>query len=277
MKKNLILDLKKNLNIYLKKKKNLLLLKKNISDLKKNLIDKNDYHIIIKNFEKNSSKISTKLIQFTKIFGKPLVQNKLGQKFVTIKPNIKLIKKRKIDKNVKLRYHQTNAGGAIHSDGPQLSVPPKYVIMGCIRQAQKGGSSIISSAEKIYFFLKKNKPKILKILEKNFFFERRGFNYSSQNILKSPIFKKKNNIFKFRYLREYIEAGHSIKRIQLTTEEIEAFNYLDSLLIQKKFQNKYRLNQGDIIILNNYYLAHGRSGFKINFSKQRSLMRVWIR
>ena len=277
MKKKLILDLNKNLTIYLHKNKNLTLLKKNILNLKKDYIDKGNHHIIIRNFEKNSNKISNKIVQFAKLFGKPLAQNKLGQKFVTIKPNIKLIKKRKIDKDIKLRYHQTNAGGAIHSDGPQLATPPKYVIMGCIRQAESGGSSIISSAHKIFFFLKKKRPNILKILKKDFFFERRGFNYSNQNILSSPIFQKKNNIFKFRYLREYIEAAYTIKKIKLDKKEIDAFNYLDRLLTQKKFQNKYKLNQGDIIILNNNHLAHGRAGFKINAAKQRSLMRVWTR
>ena len=277
MKKKLILDLKNNLNTYLNKNENLTLLRKNIIDLKKNYLDKDNHHIIIRNFEKNSSKISSKIVQFTNLFGTPLIQNKLGQKFVTIKPNIKLIKKRKKDKDIKLRYHQTNAGGAIHSDGPQLATPPKYVIMGCIRQADSGGSSIVTSAKKIFYFLKKKKPDVLKILKKVFFFERRGFNYSNQNILRSPIFIKKDNVFKFRYLREYIEAAYIIKKIGLTKKEIEAFNLLDSLLINKRFQNNYKLNQGDIIILNNNHLAHGRSSFKINSSKQRSLMRVWIK
>ena len=40
--------------------------------------------------------------------------------------------------------------------------------MGCIKQATKGGSSIISSAKKIYEYLKKNNPKMLNILRKNF-------------------------------------------------------------------------------------------------------------
>ena len=78
-------------------------------------------------------------------------------------------------------------------------------------------------------------------------------------------------------MREYIEAAYIIKKIGLTKKEIEAFNLLDSLLINKRFQNNYKLNQGDIIILNNNHLAHGRSSFKINSSKQRSLMRVWIK
>jgi len=55
-------------------------------------------------------------------------------------------------------------------------------------------------------------------------------------------------------------------------------NTLDELLNKEKFQTKYKLNEGDIIILNNDYLAHGRSGFKLNNKgPQRSLLRIWIR
>ena len=50
-------------------------------------------------------------------------------------------------KKENLRYHQTNLGGSLHSDGPQLPVPPKYVLMCCLNQAKKGGSSIIVSME----------------------------------------------------------------------------------------------------------------------------------
>lgn len=69
-----------------------------------------------------------------------------------------MLKKKLFNKNVKLRYHQTNLGGAIHSDGPQLSTPPKYVIMGCIKQAEKGGYSVITSVIKIYNYIKKKIP-----------------------------------------------------------------------------------------------------------------------
>ena len=38
------------------------------------------------------------------------------------------------------------------------------------------------------------------------------------------------------------------------------------------------MNKGDIIILNNYLMAHGRSGFSLDKSKKkRSLIRIWIR
>ena len=262
-------------------KKNLLTeySKKNITELKKKYLDKNNYHLIIRNFEKNNKKINSKIIKFSKLLGKPLSQNKLGKKYVIIKPNVKLIKKKSKNKSIKLRYHQTNSGGAIHSDGPQLSIPPKYVIMACIKQAEKGGASIISSAEKIYIFLKKNNPEILTILRKKFYFERRGFNFSKDNTFKKSIFEINKRKFCFRYLREYIEAAYDTKKKKLNSKQILAFNCLDKLLSQKRFQHKYKLNKGDLIILNNNFLAHGRSGFKINSisKQQRSFMRVWVR
>ena len=277
MKKDILLNLKKNLDLYLVNKNNLNLLKKDITQLKKEFLNKDNFHIVIKNFENNPKKIEKKIIFFSKLFGQPINQNKKFEKFVKIKPNVKLLKKKQKDKSVKLRYHQTNAGGAIHSDGPQLSIPPKYVIMACIQQAKKGGYSIITSAKKIADFLKLKKPKTLNILKNNFFFERRGFDFANNNIFNKPIFTIKKNFFRFRYLREYIEAAYVIKSIKLNKNQNGALNILDKLLVKKEFQSKYKLNEGDIIILNNNYLAHGRSGFKLNVSNQRSLMRIWIK
>ena len=56
MKNKTIVDLKKNLNLYFKNKKNKIFLKKNIVELKENYLDKNKFHIIIRNFEKNKRK-----------------------------------------------------------------------------------------------------------------------------------------------------------------------------------------------------------------------------
>jgi hypothetical protein len=64
MKKNLLLDFKKNLNLYSEKKINLNLLRKNITQLKKEFLNKDNFHIVIKNFENNPKKIEKKLILF---------------------------------------------------------------------------------------------------------------------------------------------------------------------------------------------------------------------
>ena len=49
------------------------------------------------------------------------------------------------------------------------------------------------------------------------------------------------------------------------------------MLAQKKYQKKYRLNGGDIILLNNKILAHGRTKFKISEDSNRTLLRAWIK
>ena len=262
-----------------KNNKNLNLLKSDIKYLKRNFLDKKSYYVIIKNFEKDPKILKTKVKKIANLLGKILPQNKSGKKLMEVKPNVDLLNKlSKQKRREKLRYHQTNLGGSIHSDGPQLETPPNYVLLAFLKEAIKGGHSIITYTNKVYDFLKRKKPNYLNILKKNFLFERRGFNYSNQNIFEKPIFEKKKNFFRFRYLREYIEEAYNIKNIKLKSEQISALNFLDSLIESKRFQKKFMLNGGDIIILNNNILAHGRTKFSIASDKnQRTLIRIWIK
>ena len=258
--------------------KNFLSLKKDFKKIKKQFIDNNNYFLIIKNFEKDENEVKNKSILFSKIIGTRLAQSKKGNKIQEVTPKISKLKK--INKNKikeKLRYHQTNLGGSIHSDGPQLNQPPNYVIMTCVRNAKKGGLSIITNAKKIFAFMKKKEPKHLKVLRKNFFFERRGFSFKNSNILKKPIFEIKNKLFRFRYLREYIESAYKIKKKEISLDQLNAMKYLDNALTNKRFKTQYKLEDGDLIIINNNILAHGRSGFKLENKKASSILRIWVK
>ena len=119
--------------------------------IKENFLDKGQYHLVIKNFSNSPKTMKKKVILFSKVFGKLLKQDKYGKRIAEITPNVKKIKK----KEENLRYHQTNTGGYIHSDGPQLENPPKYVLMACKKQAKRGGYSILTSIKKILLYLKK--------------------------------------------------------------------------------------------------------------------------
>ena len=47
---------------------------------------------------------------------------------------------------------------------------------------------------------------------------------------------------------------------------------------KKKFQHVDKISKGDLIILNNNVMAHGRSPFSLEQNtKNRSLIRLWIR
>ena len=238
------------------------------------------YFKVVKKFNGGKKSLKTKFYNFATNLGHTVSQNKNHKKIVEIKPDInKILKLKKKNKKIKsvLRYHQTNLGGSIHSDGPQLSSPPKFIIMACESNSLTGGDTILVNTLKIYNYLKKKKPDILKILKKNIFFERRGFNYSGKNVFSKPIFLKSKKKFLFRYLRDYIEKGYEIKKKKLNKNQIFAFNYLDKLLSNRKFIKKTKLSKGDLVILNNHILAHGRTTFKIDKKRNtRKLFRIWI-
>ena len=201
-----------------------------VLDIKKKYLDNHQNFLVIKtgkSIEKDIKFIVKKISYF---LGVVLKQNKLGKKFIEIKPNVNLLNKFNLKKKKeKLRYHQTNLGGSIHSDGPQLGSPPNYVIMACSQESNKGGLSIISRADEIYKDLKKNKPSILKTLENNFLFERRGFHSNKIKTFAKPIFKKYKNKLTFRYLREYIEKAYELQNLKLKKKQILSLNLLDKM------------------------------------------------
>lgn len=247
--------------------------------IKKYFLDKSKHYLIIKNIGKNSEKIKLNTIRFSKFFGELIAQNSKGTKIVSVKPNINKLKKlTKYKAKNTLRYHQTNIGGSIHSDGPQLNTPPKYIIMSCLNQSNQGGKSIIVNTKKIYNYLKNNKPNILRVLKNKFFFEKRGFHTKKSKVLKKPIFDGNKKNFKFRYLKEYILAGHKLKNVPVSKKKYDSMKIIDKMLSSKRYQEKYKLRMGDMIILNNNILAHGRTGFSINDKKNpREILRIWIK
>ena len=251
-------------------------LKKNIGYIKSRFLNKNDYFFIVKGFKSDKNFIK-KIKIIANCMGEVVIQNYKKNKFVKVTPKVNLIKRfSDTEKKDKLRYHETNSGGSIHSDGPQLSMPPNYVFLACIKESDSGGKSIISNCIKIFNKLKQKDPKTLKILMSKFHFERRGFKFK-EKIFSKPIFEFKNNELRFRYLREYIETAYKIKKKKMPKNKVIALNKLDSFLTNKSYQKRFRLNTGDIVIFNNKFLSHGRTKFKINKnSAQRSLMRVWV-
>ena len=246
-------------------------------------LDKQPYYKVfsIRKIDRNAKKnLKKNFYNFAKKLGKIRYQNFKKDKIIEIKPDLKKIRKLK-KKNTRiksvLRYHQTNLGGSIHSDGPQHAIPPKYIIMACEQNSLLGGDTVLVDAKKIYKYLKEKKPKIFSILKQKILFERRGFKFNNKNVFLKPIFDVKKNNFLFRYLRDYIEKGYELKKKKLPISFTKAFDKLDSLLTNRKFMKKIKLKRGDLIILNNHILAHGRTTFKINTKfNQRLLYRIWV-
>lgn len=251
--------------------------------LKKKIIDKLNnppFFKVLKNNSKDENLKASFFKEATKL-GRIRSQNKKNSKIIEITPDLKKIKNlKKRNKKIKkeLRYHQTNLGGSIHSDGPQLSTPPKYVIMACQENSLSGGDTVLVNTRKIFNYLAKNKKDFLNTLSSDYLFERRGFNYKNNNVFEKPIFLKKGKLFLFRYLRDYIEKGYLLKKEKISKKKKKSLDYLDKLLSEKKFNKRLKLKKGDYIVFNNHILAHGRTTFRLSSKSNigRKLFRIWL-
>ena len=85
---------------------------------------------------------------------------------------------------------------------------------------KKGGESKFVSVYKIHNeMLKMHKEDLLLLYEK-FHFDKRGeFRNGESPTVYEPIFKFENNYLKCRYLRNYINDGHTIQKSPLTDEK----------------------------------------------------------
>jgi alpha-ketoglutarate-dependent taurine dioxygenase len=268
---NIITNIRENKNLKFFKKKGKILMAKLFEEHIKN----KKFYFLIKLNNKNKKNLieSTKII--SGLFGKTLKQNISGDKIVSVSPRVNLINKYKKNSDDYLRYHQTNKGGSIHTDGPQISSPPKLLIMSCVSNSGRGGETILVNGKKIFQKIKKTFPKEAKELTKKFFFERRGFSRKKNLYLNKPIFETKR-YFQVRYLREYIITAYKKKSIKLPNEKIKSLNLLDKFIENKKLQNRFKMKEGEIVLINNHQLLHGRTGFSINNNKPRNLLRVWV-
>ena len=78
----------------------------------------------------------------------------------------------------------------------------------------------------------------------------------------------------FRYLRNYIESGYTLKNRKMSPTQIEALDCLDSL-IQKNIIS-VKLQKNDALIFSNLRLLHGRTAFTDSENFRRDFRRIWL-
>ncbi len=227
-----------------------------------------------------------KIISFIKslsaTLGDLVPQNNLGKKYIYV-----FDRKKNRNKLSKQRYHQTRDGGYIHTDNVNIKERWDFMVLGCISKGMAGGETILIFANELYKELKKF-PKVLRELKKNFLWYKKGF---SKETFKLPILTLEKGKAEFRYLRSYLEEAYELKKIKMSSKQIQSLNLLDSLLSLSRLQKRVTLEKGDILIGKDSEFLHGRTEFVDNdnaisiFSKnkkfnrpyRRTLVRAWIR
>lgn len=130
--------------------------------------------------------------------GIPVSQNKKGD-MLGIVENVR-------DPNQKdARVYETNTNLPYHTDLSDV------VGLLSIRKAKTGGVSSLVSAVTVYNEIAKNHPEYLGLLYSPLYYNHLGEELPSL----TPLFSYHKGKLAFRYLRKYIEDGHSIRKVQL--------------------------------------------------------------
>ena len=150
----------------------------------------------------------------------------------------------------------------------------------CVHNAKKGGTNLFLSAYTIHNRILKGRKDLLNILYGKFHFDKRGeFKEGESSTVFEPIFELKDEKLYFRYLRNYIDAGHDIQNQPLSKLQKEALTYLDNLMRKDEMIMRYDLKSDDMVFSDNHRIVHGRIAFDDydDENLKRLMLRIWIK
>jgi len=149
-----------------------------------------------------------------------------------------------------------------HTDLPYYEYAPGYQFLHCLVNDANGGDSTAVDGFAVANHLKQNEKEVFNILTStNVKFKDNDFTQKAIRILYSPIITltKDND---FNDIRMNIGAMATIDVHPNKMKKFyEAYRFFMSLLHDKKFMIKFRLESGDIFCFNNRRILHGRTAF----------------
>ena len=157
---------------------------------------------------------------------------------------------------------------------------PDYLGLFCVRNAKKGGTNLFLSAYTIHNRIFKERKDLLHAFYEKFHFDKRGeFKDGESPTVFEPIFEFKDERLHFRYLRNYIDAGHDIQNEPLSQNQKEALTYLDNLMRRDEIVMRYDLKPDDMVFSDNHRIVHGRIAFDDydDENLKRLMLRTWIK
>lgn len=148
----------------------------------------------------------------------------------------------------------------------------------CVRQASEGGVSKLASSATVYNEMLRRRPDLHALLcesiPRSRFGEEAGGQHVAYNL---PIFGVRDDKLTSHFSLTYIENAQMIPGVRkLAAAEHEAIQMLMDLAEEHCFEMRFA--PGDIQLLNNHIVYHGRTAFKDDASsgQDRMLMRLWL-
>jgi hypothetical protein len=179
-----------------------------------------------------------------------------------------------IDKSHPLaRGYQHRAHLDYHTDSPDV------VALMCIRPAMSGGVSTIVSSVSVHNEILRQRPDLAAVLYESWWHDRRRGD-DPDSFFRCPIYavNEEGKLFAY-YGPDYVRSASRGDGIpELTQVQLEAMELLEGLNNDPRFVLNMNFQPGDIQLLNNYVIMHGRTEYEDypEPERKRDLIRLWL-
>jgi len=150
----------------------------------------------------------------------------------------------------------------------------------CIQPAAEGGDTFVVSSVALRDELRRRHPSVLETLSRPYPYLRHTVDVGNQRpYCELPIFSERDGFFGAHFLRVLIDrADKSADAPSLTDEQRAALDTLEALAEDPAMHASFRMEPGDVLLLNNWTTFHRRSEFidAEEPERKRHLLRVWL-
>lgn len=173
-----------------------------------------------------------------------------------------------------VRVYQTRERQTFHTDSCDV------VGLLCLREARRGGDSLLVSALTIYNVMRRKYPDLLARLLTPMPHDRRGeIPEGEKPYFEIPVFSWYDGDITGFYQRQYFDSAQRFPDARrLTPEDVSALDTFDELANDPNLGFTMRLAPGDMQFVYNHTMLHDRTGFE-DFSepeRRRHLLRLWL-
>ena len=203
-------------------------------------------------------------------FGNPISQNSKGQILADV-----------VDlgndySNINTRGYKTSAALSAHVDSCDM------VALLCVRTARAGGESTLVSSMSIFNEILAHFPQFLPILFRGFKHDLRGEGVTARldemTFHEIPVFSYFGGQLSCNFNAKIIRSARRKLGQPLTELEEAAIECVLELSRRQDLCYRMDLRPGDIQLVNNYTVLHGRSAYSDypDDARKRRLMRFWV-
>jgi hypothetical protein len=150
----------------------------------------------------------------------------------------------------------------------------------CLREARKGGDSLLVSALTIFNEMRRTRPDLLARLLRPMPHDRRGeVPEGQQPYFMIPVFSWQAGELTVFYQRQYFDSAQRFADApRLAPEDVEALDAFDALANDARLHLTMRLAPGDLQFVHNHVMLHDRTGFEDaeHPEQKRHLLRLWL-